>query len=439
MDMTFSRPRCILLLAAMTTLLVVKSQGADLEPKQPNYDEAKVPAYTLPDPLTFNDGKPVTKSRQWKKRREEILRLFEENEYGRMPGAPKHVRYEFRSVDKTALNGLATRKEIVISLTDKRDGPTIELLVYIPNQRKGRAPAFLMPNFYGNHSITTDPGVTLSKKWMRNSKDFGVVNNRATEASRGVRASRWPVEMILEHGYALATFYYGDLEPDYPEGWKDGIRGALQEPGKEFAADDWGAIGAWAWGLSRAMDYLEKDGDIDDHEVAVMGHSRLGKTALWAGATDERFAIVISNDSGCGGAAISRRAFGETVAKINKSFPHWFCGNFKQYGNNEAALPVDQHELIALAAPRPVYVASAELDNWSDQRGEFLSCLSAGAVYELLGRTGLGVVEMPGIDQPVGDYIGYHIRTGKHDVTDFDWEQYMKFADRHYGIKRKQQ
>jgi hypothetical protein len=270
---------------------------------------------------------------------------------------------------------------------------------------------------------------------MRESKEKNIVDHKATEATRGTESSRWPLEMILKAGFAVATAYYGDIEPDHADGWKDSLRAIVSKDGANTAWKDgeWGAIGAWAWGLSRIADYLQTNAQIDRKHLAVIGHSRLGKTSLWAGAQDERFGVVISNNSGEGGAALMRRDFGETTAVITKAFPHWFTLKYSSYANSAAACPVDAHMLIALAAPRPIYIASASEDLWADPKGEFLSGKFASPVYALFGKTGVVVDEQPAIDHPAGDFIGYHIRTGKHDVTDFDWTQYIAFAKRHWG------
>ncbi|HEX4150077.1 MAG TPA: acetylxylan esterase, partial [Pirellulales bacterium] len=384
------------------------SDPAWAKPKMTNYDEAKVPKYELPDPLLTQAGGRVSDIETWRRvRRPELLRLFAENEQGRTPEVAARPAFKLRSSDPRALNGRATRKEITIELTGSADGPTMELLIYIPNSETapgGRVPAFLGLNFAGNHTVAHDPGITLSDRWMRGGQQPGVVDHRAVESSRGTEAERWQVEKIIGRGYALATAYYGDLEADHPDGWKQGVRAALSPQGADtqFAPDDWGAIGAWAWGLSRALDCLEQEQALDARRVALIGHSRLGKTALWAGAQDPRFAIVISNDSGEGGAALARRQFGERIENLVTNFPHWFCQNYRRYSGHEEEMPIDQHELIALIAPRPVYVASATEDQWADPRGEFLSALGADPVYRLLGLTGLGVDQMPPADTPVG-------------------------------------
>ncbi|MCA8996552.1 MAG: hypothetical protein KDA80_06200, partial [Planctomycetaceae bacterium] len=402
---------------------------------EPIYDEDKIPPYKLPDPLTSEDGEAITTAKQWRsKRRPELLRLFEEQVYGRAPKAPAKVESKILS-ERDVFNGKAIQKQVEITLADGDSPLTMTLLLYVPKQDQP-APAFLGLNFRGNHAVTDDSHVMLNSNWMRNGP--GVVDHTATEETRGVAASRWPIEMIIDRGYALGTIYYGDIDPDFDDEFQNGIHPFCYGEGQtKPAADQWGSIAAWAWGLSRILDYLETEPQIDAKHVAVLGHSRLGKTSLWAGAADERFALVISNNSGCGGAALNKRVIGESVHRINTSFPHWFCDNFVKYNSNEAALTFDQHELIALMAPRPVYVASAVEDTWADPKGEYLSCVYADPVYRLLGTDGLGgdtpIVEPPAVDQPrASGRIGYHIRTGKHDITRYDWEQYLNFADRHF-------
>ena len=423
-----SVPRGLIHATALSALFtgVVMAQAPDA-----NYDEAKVPAYVLPDPLTLASGAPVKDGQTWRsQRRAEILRLFEQDVYGRSPGKPDGVKAETLEVEPRALAGTATRKQVRILLTGRSDGPALDLLVYLPHPRKGPSPVFLGLNFGGNHTVHKDPAIRLAKGWV--AKNEGAADHRATDSARGRDAGSWPIETILSRGYGIATAYYGDLEPDHPDAFKQSVRarfgpGAAGKP----SAEDWGAIGAWAWGLRRALDYLETDRDVDASKVALMGHSRLGKTALWAGAQDERFAIVISNESGEGGAALARRRFGETVASITKAFPHWFAERFKEYSDREETLPVDSHMLLALMAPRPLYVASAQEDRWADPHGEFLAARAAEPVYRLLGKDGLGVVEMPEPDTPVGATIGYHVRRGPHGLTAYDWQQYLAFADRH--------
>jgi hypothetical protein len=396
------------------------------------YDESKVPEYQLPDALTRFNGRKVKSEKGWdNKRRTEILKFFTDEVYGKVPDDLKISDVKVWETSDVALNGQAIRKQISLIFTKNDKNLEVSVLMYLP-KLVSKTPVFLALNFTGNHTVCYDPNIRLTESWVENNPSVGIINNRVTEQSRGINSDSWPIEEIIKAGYGLATVYYGDIDPDKND-FSDGIepffyKGNQTKPNQ----DEWGSIAAWSWGLSRVMDYLETDNLVDSKKVAVLGHSRLGKTALWAGATDPRFAMVISNESGCGGAALSKRIFGETVQTINTSFPHWFCDNFLKYNSNEEQLLVDQHMLLALIAPRPLYVASAEEDKWADPKGEFLSAKYASAVYELLGLEGLPVKEMPEVNHPVMGAIGYHIRSGKHHLTEYDWQQYLKFADKHF-------
>lgn len=397
----------------------------------PNYDESKVPAYKLPDPLVFNNGFPVASREDWDKRRVEIYKIFEKEVFGIVPEWKGNVKTTVVSRKAGAMEGLAKRKEVRLDLIKGKQKISVIILIYLPRDSKN-APVFLSYNFDGNHTTTTESDVLIPDSWVSNTKNNGVSDNRANDRGRGIAISRWPIKEIVSRGFGLATVYYGDIDPDFNDGFKNGVH-QLFDSKRDSAS--WGSIATWAWGLSRIMDYLGTDKDINSKKVIVMGHSRLGKTSLWAGACDQRFAMTISNNSGCGGAALSRRKFGETVGRINNSFPHWFCDNFKKYNDKEELLTVDQHELIALIAPRPVYVASAAQDLWADPKGEFLSCVYASPVYELLGLKGLPSNEMPALSEPLSGTIAYHIRPGKHDVTLYDWNCYMNFADLYFKMR----
>ena len=394
-------------------------------------EESKIPEYTLPDVLTQFKGRKVKSEKAWfKKQRPEILKVFTDEVYGTVPGELSISEVKVWETTDDALNGLARRKQL--SLIFRKDDQSLEVnvLMYLPKTTQ-KVPVFLAYNFTGNHAVFNDPAIRLTESWVANNPSVGIINNQVTEQSRASAEDRWPVEEIIKAGYGLVTIYYGDVDPDKDD-FSDGIHPFFYKEGQTNPEyNEWGSIAAWAWGLSKAMDFLEQEPLVDSKKVAVLGHSRLGKAALWAGATDARFAMVISNESGCGGAALSKRKYGETVQIINTSFPHWFCDNFLEYNEQEELLPVDQHMLLALIAPRPLYVASAEGDQWADPKGEFLSAKYASAVYKLLGTEGLPAKEMPGVNDPVMGTIGYHIRSGKHDLTPYDWRQYIKFADKH--------
>ncbi|SDL17941.1 alpha/beta hydrolase family protein [Siphonobacter aquaeclarae] len=380
--------------------------------------------------LVAGDGSPIRTKAQWRTHRQELIEQFSANMYGHSPAKPAGLSFRVVESDPKALNGLATRKQVRISLS--AEGPSFEALLYIPNARRKPAPAILGLNFSGNHAIHTDPGIHLTTSYVESSRSNPcTVDHRATDACRGTNASQWPVEQLLQRGYALVTAYREDIASDVrTTGFQTGIHPFF--PDYQNRPDNFGTIAAWAWALSRIQDYLETDKDIDSRRVAVFGFSRLGKAALWAGATDERFAAVISNESGAGGAKLFHRGRGENIRRLCTVFPHWFCRNFHQYMDQDTVLPFDQHQVIALIAPRPVYVASAVEDTNSDPEGEFQSALLAGEAYAFLGKKGLPVSERPPLDQSVQAQIGYHIRSGGHNVTAFDWEQYLRFLDRHF-------
>jgi len=363
---------------------------------------------SLPDPLTTSAGNKVTMPVEWQKtRRPEILELFRTNVYGRAPiGRPDDLRFEVKETDKNAMRGKATLKRVDIRFSGPGGKGVIELALFIPNNAPRPVPGFVLICNRDRENI--DP-------------------------TRQKKSPFWPAERIVERGYVAASFHNSDLDPDKFDGFKDGVHGIFDPKNAKRSPDAWGTIAAWAWGASRVMDYFEIDKDIDEKRIGVVGHSRGGKTSLWCGAEDERFALTISNDSGCTGAALARNKKGERVKRINTSFPHWFCENYRKFNDKEDELPVDQHELIALMAPRLVYVASASQDSWADPEGEFLSCVHAGPVYRLFGLRGVGAIQMPKVQEPLHTgHIGHHIRNGKHNLTEYDWDRYMDFADKHW-------
>jgi hypothetical protein len=366
---------------------------------------ASTAAPNLPDPLVRNDGSKVTSAAQWRDgRRGEILELFREHVYGRNPiGRPDSLAFKVTDTDPKAMGGTATRKLVTISYRGPGGEGAINLVLFVPNGAAKSAPCMLL--------ICNRPAENI-------------------DPTREKKSPFWPAEQIIARGYAAAAFLNADVAPDTKDGWTKGAHAIFGRTPR--TADAWGTIGAWAWGASRVMDYFETDSSIDRRRVAVVGHSRGGKTALWAGAQDERFAMAVSNESGSTGAKLARVSGGEDILKINTGFPHWFCENYKRYNQRDDTLPVDQHELIALMAPRPVYVASAAEDKNANPRGEFLGAKHASPVYALFKLPGLDAAEFPPVDTPLhAGKIGYHVRPGTHNLLESDWQRFMDFADKH--------
>lgn len=409
----------VLLLAGLITGFPALGFGQPIE--DPNYKLKESLPALIPAGVEISD------TLLWweESRRTELLHQFEREMYGRFDDRGIEIAFHLMSEKKAVLRGKANLKVVRMVMKQGSDSVSVYLLIYVPTAHSTARPVFLGLNFFGNHSITDETDIPITAAWVRNREGINIRDNKATAESRGSMKKRWPLEMIVEKGYALATMYYGELDPDYDDGFKNGIHSLT------VASTNNSAISAWAFGLSKAVDYFEQDPDIDAGNVAVFGHSRLGKAALWAGALDERFALIISNNSGCGGAALSKRRQGETVRQINDRFPHWFSKNFRVFNDNETDLTFDQHMLLALMAPRAVYVASAYGDRWADPEGEFLSLYHAEDVYSWYGRGGIRSSTSPALNTPIWKGVmGYHIRSGDHDITHYDWEQYLNFADR---------
>ena len=367
-------------------------------------DESKVPAYRLPDALRMSDGRRIASAGQWPDRRDEILELFRREMFGRTPGRPDELRFELIEEDLRALDGTATRRRISIQSSHEGRSHQFELKLFLPNEPKDPVPAFLL-------ICNRDPELNI-------------------DHTRKNRSEFWPVEEIIARGYGMVAFFNGQLAPDKSEQFREGVLKLFEGDSKDRPADAWAALAAWAWGASRAMDYLETDPRVDAKRVAVAGHSRGGKTALWAAAEDQRFALAISNNSGSCGAALSRRRYGETIAMTDGN-PHWFADNFRKYNDREDDLPFDQHMLIGLLAPRAVYVTSATEDLWADPRGEFLGLAHSSSVYALWNHPPIPLDAMPPADTPmIFGPRAYHIRTGKHNLTLYDWLRFADFADR---------
>jgi hypothetical protein len=391
-------------------------------------DPDQLPAHKeMPDPLVMLNGQRVASKEQWfKERRPELKMLFQHYMYGYPPPPPAKLEYKVERVEPKALGGKATLKQVTILLAGP-DGPKINVLLVVPNKRSGPAPVFVGMNFCGNHAVLADPKIPLSAAWMYPNRK-GIKNNHATEAARGTEIDTWAIEQTIDRGYAVATFYSGDVDPDRPD-VREGVQKSFgpKTPGEH----DWGTIMAWAWGIQRVVDYLVTDTDIDARRIIVVGHSRLGKTALLAGAMDERIAIIIPLQAGMGGTAPSRGTVGESIKRINTSFPHWFNGAYKRFNDRPEKLPFDQNALVALCAPRPVLFANAVEDEWANPRGQFEVLLAADPVYRFLGVEGLAVKHMPEVGKLVDSRLGYYIRAGKHSMTRDDWQVFCDFADRH--------
>ncbi|MES1195211.1 MAG: acetylxylan esterase, partial [Opitutus sp.] len=367
------------------------------------------------DVLTLRNGQPVRDADTWfKQRRPELLKLYESEIYGRVPATAPKVRFEV--VEQVpALEGGAVRKRITGHFGDQPDGPAVNIMLYLPAKTAGPFPVVLHISFGGDPVLPLPPGTP-----PRRFSDMG------------------PVAEVLAHGYAYAVVRYSEIQADNKDGYSGGVIGLALAPGQaKPAPDEWGTIAAWAWGLSRIMDYFETDAAVDARRVALVGHSRLGKTVLWSGATDPRYALIYSSQSGEMGAALSRRDFGESVDDMAANYGYQFAGNLQKYVAHWNDMPHEGHLLISLSAPRPVFISGGSGDQWSDPHGMFLAAVAAGPVWRLLGKADLGTTEMPALDVPVtAGTLAYLDHNGPHVISPLDWQTFLDFADRYLQAAR---
>jgi len=416
------------LLAALGFGLVVIMLGTT--PLGDFPEPAKLPSRPdLPDPLVMLNGDAVKTKDDWfNKRLPELKALFQHYMYGTMPDAPAKITATVEREDKKYLDGKATKREVTISFGPP-DVPKIHLLLVIPNGRKGAVRVFVGMNFHGNYTTTKDPTIPLPTVWVPNSTKE-IKDNRAAEAARGFQADVWDFEDAVAHGYAVATFYCGDIDPDRADK-REGVQMHYLKNGETKPDPNaWGTVAAWAWGLMRVVDYVVTDADLDKQRIIAVGHSRLGKAALLAGAFDERIALTIPHQAGCGGTAPSRGKVGESVKQINERFPHWFDANFKEFNDKVDHLPFDQNCLVALCAPRPVLFTNGVEDTWANPDGQFQVLQGADSAYRLLGVEGLAAKTMPEPNHLVASRLGYHIRPGKHSMGKEDWKVWLEYADK---------
>lgn len=376
---------------------------------------------TLPEVLTMADGTPVQTVEDFAARRQEILDLFEQNVYGTLPKDGFTTSFEVLE-EGSALNGAAIRRQVKISVTTDKGTSDALLLLYLPQSEKP-VPVVLGLNFKGNHTVFADEAILPSYSTE--------ADDETLMEERGIKAERWNIEQAIARGYGIATIFCDDFAPDNADTYNTRVISLFDEP--EFKA-----VGAWAFGIMRGVDYLVQQPEVDTNRIVDIGHSRLGKAAVWAGANDERIALVISNDSGNTGATLTRSNHGETMKSINAMFPHWFCTQYKEYGAAANALPVDQHLLLACIAPRKVYVANANDDLWADPQGAWNSLLASRPAFELYGQEVISedcLAEgetQPHAGQSVWSAdMGYHKRSGWHDIQSEDWAFYLDYMDQY--------